>query len=169
MIISSRPWRRCRTRKGERALFSTSSPGLGSSQLTSFHPCSKKRFLLPFTKQYNHQRELERSGRVPKFGSYKYSARALSDKGVLVSWSGIPERDWGQINLTISCDEVGVFTIEGSRGHIQIPGASALVPIEDLLQAQFESHQFMTLFEGCLRLNVNLLLHLLYKKFYRTQ
>ncbi|KAL2261352.1 hypothetical protein VTK26DRAFT_4349 [Humicola hyalothermophila] len=129
----------------------------------------KKRFLLPFTKQYNHQRELERSGRVPKFGSYKYSARALSDKGVLVAWQGMPERDWGQINLTISCDEVGVFVLEGSRGHIQIPGASALVPIEDLLQAQFEAHQFMTVFEGNLRLNVNLLLHLLYKKFYRTQ
>ncbi|VBB72562.1 Putative protein similar to Ras GTPase-activating-like protein rng2 of Schizosaccharomyces pombe [Podospora comata] len=130
----------------------------------------KKRFLLPFTKQYNHQRELERSGRVPKFGSYKYSARALNDKGVLVSWAGIPEREWGQINLTISCDEVGVFSLEGSRGHIQIPGASALVPIEDLLQAQFEAHQFMQLFEGgCLKLNVNLLLHLVYKKFYRTQ
>ncbi|KAH6619766.1 hypothetical protein B0J18DRAFT_482379 [Chaetomium sp. MPI-SDFR-AT-0129] len=130
----------------------------------------KKRFLLPFTKQYNHQRELERSGRVPKFGSYKYSLRALSDKGVVVSWQGMPEREWNQINLTISCDEVGVFSIEGSRGHIQMPGASALVPIEDLLQAQFEAHQFMNLFEGGgLRLNVNLLLHLLYKKFYRTQ
>jgi len=129
----------------------------------------RKRFLLPFTKQYNHQRELERSGRVPKFGSYKYSVRALSDKGVVVSWSGVSDRDWDKINLTISCDEVGVFSIEGSRGHIQIPGASALVPIEDLLQAQFEAHQFMNLFEGNLRLNVNLLLHLLYKKFYRTQ
>lgn len=128
---------------------------------------SRKRFLLPFTKQYNHQRELERSGRVPKFGSYKYSARALSEKGVLVSWSGIT--DFEKINLTLSCDEVGVFSLEGSRGHIQIPGASALMPIEDLLQAQFEAHQFMTLFEGSLKLNVNLLLHLLYKKFYRTQ
>jgi len=87
----------------------------------------------------------------------------------VVSWAGITERDYGHTNLTISCDEVGVFSIEGSRGHIQIPGASALVPIEDLLQAQFESHQFMNIFEGNLRLNVNLLLHLLYKKFYRTQ
>ncbi|OTA68630.1 hypothetical protein K449DRAFT_461463 [Hypoxylon sp. EC38] len=129
----------------------------------------KKRFLLPFTKQYNHQRELERSGRVPKFGSYKYSVRALAEKGVVVSWQGVSERDWSNINLTISCDEVGVFNLEGSRGHIQIPGASALIPIEDLLQAQFESHQFMNVFEGNLRLNVNLLLHLLYKKFYRTQ
>ncbi|KAF3764528.1 hypothetical protein M406DRAFT_346588 [Cryphonectria parasitica EP155] len=129
----------------------------------------KKKFLLPFTRQYNHQRELERSGRVPKFGSYKYSARQLMDKGALVSWSGTADRDWDKINLTISCDQVGVFAIEGSRGHIQIPGASALVPIEDLLQAQFESHQFMTLFEGNLKVNVNLLLHLLYKKFYKTQ
>ncbi|KAI1474467.1 hypothetical protein F4774DRAFT_336461 [Daldinia eschscholtzii] len=129
----------------------------------------KKRFLLPFTKQYNHQRELERSGRVPKFGSYKYSVRALAEKGVVVSWQGVSERDWSNINLTISCDEVGVFNLEGSRGHIQIPGASALIPIEDLLQAQFESHQFMNVFEGNLRLNVNILLHLLYKKFYRTQ
>ncbi|RDA95436.1 hypothetical protein CP533_5443 [Ophiocordyceps camponoti-saundersi (nom. inval.)] len=128
----------------------------------------KKRFLLPFTKQYNHQRELERSGRVPKFGSFKYSARSLTDKGVLVSWSGLGDRDVDKINLTISCDEVGIFALEGSRGHIQMPGASALVSIEDLLQAQFESHQFMHVFEGNLKLNVNLLLHLIYKKFYRT-
>lgn len=106
---------------------------------------------------------------MPKFGSYKYSARQLMDKGVLVQWSGTADRDWDRINLTISCDQVGIFAVEGSRGHIQIPGASAEVPIEDLLQAQFESHQFMTLFEGNLKLNVNLLLHLLYKKFYKTQ
>lgn len=91
------------------------------------------------------------------------------DKGVLVQWTGTADRDWDKINLTISCDQVGVFVIEGSRGHIQIPGASALLSIEDLLQAQFESQQFITLFEGNLRLNVNLLLHLLYKKFYKTQ
>ncbi len=106
---------------------------------------------------------------MPKFGSYKYSVRQLAEKGVVVAWNGVMDRDYDKINLTISCDEVGVFSIEGSRGHIQIPGASALVSIEDLLQAQFEAHQFMNLFEGNLRLNVNLLLHLLYKKFYRTQ
>jgi Ras GTPase-activating-like protein IQGAP2/3 len=142
---------------------------LESSRPTDPLDNRKKKFLLPFTKQYNHQRELERSGRVPKFGSFKYSVRSLAEKGVVVSWSGVAERDWDRINLTISCDEVGIFAIEGSRGHIQIPGASALVPIEDLLQAQFEAKQFMNLFEGNLRLNVNLVLHLLYKKFYRSQ
>lgn len=128
----------------------------------------KKRFLMPFSKQYNHERELERSGRKPKFGSFKYSARTLCDKGVLVSWKGYDGREWDKINLTISCDEVGVFFIEGSKGSIQIPGASAQVPMDSLLAAQFANHQYMDLFEGCMRLNVNLFLHLLYKKFYRT-
>lgn len=125
---------------------------------------------MPFTKQYNHQRELERSGRVPQFGSYKYSARTLSDKGVLVAWSGVPERDWDRTNLTISCDKVGVFNMEGSKGHIQIPGASTEVAMDDLLQLQFDGKQFLTLFDdNNLKFNVNLLLHLLYKKFYRTK
>ncbi|KAI1326165.1 hypothetical protein F5Y16DRAFT_422093 [Xylariaceae sp. FL0255] len=128
-----------------------------------------KRFFFPFTKQYNHQRELERSGRVPKFGSYMYSVRALFGKGVIVSWQGVPERDWSAINLTIACDQVGIFNVEGSRGHTNIPGASATIAIEDLLQAQFEALQFMEFFEGNLRLNVNNLLQLLYRKFYRTQ
>src|ERR1700761_5686704 len=35
----------------------------------------KKRTLLPFSPQWHHQRELARSGRMPAFGSYKYSAR----------------------------------------------------------------------------------------------
>jgi Ras GTPase-activating-like protein IQGAP2/3 len=130
---------------------------------------NRKRHFFPFTKQYNHQRELERSGRVPKFGSYKYSVRTLFGKGVIVTWQGVPERDWNSIDLTIACDQVGIFTVEGSRGHIQIPGASAVIPIDDVLQAQFEARQFMEFFEGNLRVNVNLLLHLLYRKFYRTQ
>ncbi|KFY47699.1 hypothetical protein V495_01872 [Pseudogymnoascus sp. VKM F-4514 (FW-929)] len=128
----------------------------------------KKRFLLPFTRQYNHERELQRTGRQPKFGSFKYSARNLADKGVLVSWSGYTEKQYEKINVTISCDEVGIFFIEGSLGSIQIPGASAQVPLEDCLSAQFNNHQFMNLFEGGLKLNVNLFLHLIYKKFYRS-
>lgn len=136
----------------------------------------KKRFLLPFTKQYNHERELARSGRTPKFGSFKYSARALAEKGVLVSWAGYTEDKWRMINVTISSDEVGVFHIEGTMGSLMIPGASASVPLDDLLQAQFDNHQFMNLFkgpgvggDGGLKLNVNLFLHLVFKKFYREE
>lgn len=134
----------------------------------------KKRFLLPFTKQYNHERELQRSGRVPKFGSYKYSGRTLSNKGVLVSWRGYTEHQWDRLDVTISSDEAGVFHFEGSIGSLMVQGASATLALDSLLQAQFNNMQFVTLFgaeeaqggEGPLKLNVNLLVHLLMKKFY---
>ena len=126
----------------------------------------KKRFLMPFTKQWEHERELQRSGRSFKFGSYKYSARTLADKGVLVHWKGYLERQWGMVDLTISSNEVGVFTLDGSSGNMMIPGANAQIPLDDLLQAQFNNTQFMDFFEGALRVNVNLFLHLIMKKFY---
>lgn len=126
----------------------------------------KKRFIMPFTKQWDHERELQRTGRSFKFGSYKYSARNLAEKGVLVHWKGYLERQWDRIDLTISSNEVGVFTIDGSSGNMMIPGANAQIPLDDLLQAQFNNSQFMDFFEGSLRVNVNLFLHLIMKKFY---
>ncbi|PYI01961.1 hypothetical protein BO78DRAFT_433228 [Aspergillus sclerotiicarbonarius CBS 121057] len=126
----------------------------------------KKRFLMPFTKQWDHQRELQKSGKVFKFGSYKYSARNLADKGVLVHWKGYTERQWDRVDLTISSNEVGVFTIDGSSGPMMIPGANAQVPLDDLLQAQFNNMQFLDFFDGHLRVNVNLFLHLIMRKFY---
>ncbi|EAW11393.1 putative Ras GTPase activating protein [Aspergillus clavatus NRRL 1] len=126
----------------------------------------KKRFLLPFTKQWDHQRELQKSGKVFKFGSYKYSARNLADRGVLVYWKGYSERQWDRVDLTISSNEVGVFTIDGSSGPMMVPGANAQVPLDDLLQAQFNNMQFMDFFDGHLRVNVNLFLHLIMRKFY---
>ncbi|KAK1148985.1 iqgap- protein [Aspergillus melleus] len=126
----------------------------------------KKRFLMPFTKQWDHQRELQKSGKVFKFGSYKYSARNLADKGVLVHWKGYTERQWDRVDLTISSNEVGVFTLDGSSGPMMVPGANAQVPLDDLLQAQFNNMQFLDFFEGQLRVNVNLFLHLIMRKFY---
>ena len=126
----------------------------------------RKKFLMPFTKQWDHERELQRSGRSFQFGSYKYSARKLAEKGVLVQWRGYTEQQWDRVDLTISSNEVGVFTIDGSSGNMMIPGANAQVPLDDLLQAQFNNTQFMEFFEGTLRVNVNLFLHLIMKKFY---
>jgi len=130
----------------------------------------KKRFLMPFTKQWDHERELQRSGRVPKFGSFKYSAQDLANRGILVAWDGFNERQWAHIDLTISSNEVGVFSIEGSNGPISMPGASAQVPLDDLLQAQFNNTQFMEFFsDGRIRVNVNLFLHLIMRKFYKDK
>ncbi|MCJ1476265.1 hypothetical protein MMC13_004931 [Lambiella insularis] len=129
----------------------------------------KKRFLMPFTKQWDHERELQRSGRVPKFGSFKYSAQELASRGILVGWTGYSERQWDKIDLTISSNEVGVFSIEGSNGSIAMPGASAQVPLDDLLQAQYNGTQFLEFFGGTLRVNVNLFLHLIMRKFYKDR
>ncbi|KAJ4299759.1 iqgap- protein [Kalmusia sp. IMI 367209] len=146
----------------------------------------KKKFLLPFTRQYNHMRELQRSGREYRFGSFKYSARNLAEKGILVSWNGYPERQWDRLDVTISSNSTGIFEIQGSQGSMMIPGAFAEVPLDGLLQAQFDNHQFMNLFcgenavhgkkardgpggEGVARVNVNLFLHLIFKKFYRDE
>lgn len=40
----------------------------------------KKKFVMPFTPQWHHLRSLQRKGRQPAFGSYKYSvsSRQLS-------------------------------------------------------------------------------------------
>ena len=137
----------------------------------------RRRFLLPFTRQYNHVRELQRAGREYRFGSFKYSARNLAEKGILVSWHGNPERTWDKLDVTVSSNSVGVFEIQASQGSMMIPGAFAEVPLDGLLQAQFDNHQFMNLFgesrdgsgKGAVRLNVNLFLHLIFKKFYRDQ
>lgn len=126
----------------------------------------KKRFLMPFTKQWDHERELQKTGRVFKFGSFKYSARTLADKGVLVYWKGYTERQWDRVDVTISSNEVGLFMLDGSSGNMMIPGANAQIPLDDLLQAQYNNTQFLDLFEGKLRVNVNLFLHLIMKKFY---
>lgn len=136
---------------------------------------AKHRFILPFTKQWSHERELERAGRQPKFGSYKYSARQLADKGVLLQWAGYAPEHWGQLNVVVSSDEVGVFHLEASSGSLMLPGASANLLLDDLLQAQYDNRNSIVVFEeggregSGARLAVNLLLHLVFKKFYRDE
>lgn len=104
----------------------------------------KKKTILPFTRQYFHMRELQRAGRVPKFGSYKYTARGLADKGVLVKLEGWPEKRWDRVNFTISSDEVGSFFVEASNGSMIIPGASQQVLLDDLLQVCFFNWLFFS-------------------------
>ncbi|KAF2737637.1 ras GTPase activating protein-like protein [Polyplosphaeria fusca] len=145
------------------------------AMLTLQNKRGKKKFLLPFTRQYNHMRELQRSGREYRFGSFKYSARNLAEKGILVSWNGFAPSQYQHLDITISSNSVGIFEMQGSQGSMMIPGAFAEVPLDGLLSAQFENHQFMNLFGegkdgsgvGSMRLNVNLFLHLIFKKFYK--
>lgn len=124
----------------------------------------KARFVMPFTRQYFHIRELRRHGRVPKFGSHKYTAKQLYDKGVLLQLEGVSPKIYDKIHLTIASDEVGVISVTASFAGMGIPDATMDVRFEDLLQCQFNNVQVMGLFDGAAKVNVNLLIFLVNKK-----
>ena len=129
--------------------------------------CSrKKRFVLPFTKQYFHLRDLQRTGQSPQFGSFKYSAQDLYEKGILLSIDQYSPRQYDRIDVVLSSNKVGVFTAEIHNTDLGAPNsvASTDVRLDDLLQAQFENRVSLALFNGMVKFNVNLLLYQLNKK-----
>ncbi|EJD01008.1 uncharacterized protein FOMMEDRAFT_21471 [Fomitiporia mediterranea MF3/22] len=126
---------------------------------------SKKRFVMPFSKQFFHLRELQRSGKSPQFGSYKYSAQYLYEKGILLSIDQYSPRQFDRIDVILSSNKAGTFDIEMINSNIG-PMASTEVRMEDLLQAQFENRVSLPLFDGMAKFNLNLLLYQINKKFY---
>lgn len=128
----------------------------------------KKRFVMPFTKQYFHLRDLQKSGKPPQFGSFKYSAQDLYHKGILLSIDQISPLQFDRVDIVISSNKIGVFTIEvftsgGVSGSSLF--ASTDVRMEDLLQAQFENKVSLSLFDGMAKMNLNLLLYQINKKY----
>jgi len=103
----------------------------------------KSRFLVPFSKQWSHQRELAKRGVEPRFGSWRRSAEHLREKGILVSWDG---RDLSRDDVTVSSDAVNEFVIEGSRGSCMIPGAVGGFTWDDLLGAEYEGKDTVEFF-----------------------
>lgn len=126
----------------------------------------KKGFVMPFTKQYFHMRDLQKSGKMPKFGSYKYSAANLYDRGILVDLQGYDDRHFSQVTFTFSSDQVGIFNLEAAYGNIALPGASTDVTLDDLLSEQYNNKQYIEFFDGMVKFNTNLILHFIFKKFY---
>jgi len=128
----------------------------------------KRRFVMPFTQQYFHMRELQRAGNEPRFGSFKYSAQHFYKKGILLSIDQYSPRQFDKIDIVISSNSVGVFTIEIFNHALGITNriACADVKIEDLLTAQFDNRASLSLFNGLAKFNINLLLWQINKKFY---
>ncbi|KAG2077434.1 ras GTPase-activating protein [Suillus decipiens] len=128
----------------------------------------KKRFVLPFTKQYFHLRDLQKSGKNPQFGSFKYSARDLYEKGILLSIDQFSPRQFDKIDIIISSNKPGIFTMEVFNNTLGITNriAHADLRMEDLLQAQFENQASLSLFNGLAKVNISLLLYQINKKFY---
>jgi Ras GTPase-activating-like protein IQGAP2/3 len=74
---------------------------------------------------------------MPRFGSYKYSATRLVEKGILVAVQN--GRNSEKMHLTISSDDVGVFMMEltSSQYNEDVQTGSEEIKLEDLLQLQY--------------------------------
>lgn len=126
----------------------------------------KKRIIMPFTKQYFHLRDLQKSGKTPQFGSFKYSAQDLYERGILLSIDQYSPRQFDKIDLVIASNQLGAFTIEMFNNALGITNRMAIADIrlEDLLQAQYQDRASLSLFNGLTKFNLNLLLYQINKK-----
>ncbi|KAG0183108.1 hypothetical protein DFQ29_009806 [Apophysomyces sp. BC1021] len=124
----------------------------------------KAKLVLPFSRQYFHLRGLRKHGLVPKFGSYKYTAKQLQDRGILVELADIPKKHYDRISMVLSMDQVDVITIEGGYGGWSLSSVQVDIPYEQLLQTQYEGVQTMTMLDGVAKVNVNLLIYFINKK-----
>ncbi|KAG1495134.1 hypothetical protein G6F46_001406 [Rhizopus delemar] len=124
----------------------------------------KQKFVFPFTRQYFHIRGLQKLGLVPKFGSYKYTAKQLYDRNVLLEVMDIPKKHYDRISIILSMDQAGIITIEASYARWPMSSVQVDMRYEELLQTQFEGAQTMIVLEGMAKVNVNLLIYLVNKK-----
>jgi Ras GTPase-activating-like protein IQGAP2/3 len=134
------------------------------SLLLTFH--RRKQIVLPFTRQYFHLRDLQRSGETPQFGSFLYTAKYLYEKGILLSIDQYSPRQFDKLHLTMSSNAAGVFTIllESTILGVSSRIASEDVRMEDLLQARYEKRPFLSLFNGKAKVNFERFLYQINKK-----
>lgn len=109
------------------------------------------------SRQYWHQRG---RGKKSKFGSYRYTAAELYEKGILLSVNQFSPRQFDKIHIVIASDAVGVFLLEMTLPTSTDPeiGREEL-RMEDLLQAQFDNNVRLDLFDGMAAFNLNTLIH----------
>lgn len=104
---------------------------------------SKRRLVLPWSMQASHQRSLEKAGKHYTFGSFKYTAQTLYDRGILLSIDQYSPKQFDRIALTISSNDVGVFEVEAS--YMGIPVTTVELRLEELLEMQFVSFALFSL------------------------
>lgn len=124
----------------------------------------KQNFVMPFTRQYFHMRGLQKLGLVPKFGSYKYTAKQLFDRNVLLEVMDITRKNYDRISIILSMDHPGIISIEASYARWPMSSVQVDMRYEELLQTQFEGAQTMMVLDGMAKVNVNLLIYLVNKK-----
>ncbi|OBA22096.1 ras GTPase-activating-like protein [Metschnikowia bicuspidata var. bicuspidata NRRL YB-4993] len=134
-------------------------------------PKDKKIFnIIPvFSKQYFYHRQLKKNNRLPKFGSYKYSAKKLMDQGVVNNIGGTLYKrtaSSSKVEFMFSCHKAGVFVIEAANGTVNIPGACNTITLDKVLDHQYEHKQLWVMFDGMVTFDTENLATLIFKHFY---
>lgn len=134
-------------------------------------PKDKKIFnVIPiFSKQYFYHRELKKSNRLPKFGSYKYSAKKLIEQKIIVDFGGALNSRFNnssKLDFMFSCHQAGKFIIEAANGSISIPGAYGSISLDELLNLQYENKSVYEGFDGMVIFDTMNLTSFIFKKFY---
>ncbi|XP_023789470.1 ras GTPase-activating-like protein IQGAP1 isoform X2 [Cyanistes caeruleus] len=106
----------------------------------------------------------EMKGRTSKKISLKYTAARLHEKGVLLEIEDLQGNQFKNVIFEISpTEEVGDFEVKAKFMGVQME--TFMLHYQDLLQLQYEGVAVMKLFDRA-KVNVNLLIFLLNKKFY---
>lgn len=122
-----------------------------------------------FSKQYFYQRQLKKHNRLPRFGSYKYSAKKLMDQEVLLNMTGVVNQKYAsssKLDFMFSCHEVGKFVVEAASGPVNIPGASHTITLDELLNLQYENRHTLEVFDGMVVFNTENFAAFIFRKFY---
>uniref|UniRef100_A0A8C1ECP3 IQ motif containing GTPase activating protein 2 n=1 Tax=Cyprinus carpio carpio TaxID=630221 RepID=A0A8C1ECP3_CYPCA len=110
------------------------------------------------------RKEEEKSSKKSKASSLKYTAAKLHEKGVILEIEGLQTNQLKNVMFDICpCEEVGDFEIKAKFMGVEMEKVQ--LHFQDLLQLQYEGVAVMKMFDKA-KINVNLLIFLLNKKFY---
>ncbi|CAL1534099.1 unnamed protein product [Lymnaea stagnalis] len=100
-------------------------------------------------------------------GSITYTAARLHEKGVVLEIEGLPQNQFKNVMFEISSTEdPGVFDVNAKFMGVSMDKVELV--FQDLLQLQYEGVAVMKMFNKA-KINVNLLIFLLNRKFYGRQ
>ncbi|KAL2092382.1 hypothetical protein ACEWY4_012180 [Coilia grayii] len=106
----------------------------------------------------------EKGSRKSKQQALKYTAAKLHEKGVILEIEGLQTNQLKNVMFDISpCEEVGDFEVKAKFLGVEMEKVQ--LHFQDLLQLQYEGVAVMKMFDKA-KVNVNLLIFLLNKKFY---
>ncbi|KAI5088320.1 ras GTPase-activating-like protein IQGAP2 isoform X1, partial [Silurus meridionalis] len=111
-----------------------------------------------------NRKDEEKGSKKSKQQSLKYTGAKLHEKGVILEVEGLQTNQLKNVMFDISpCEEVGDFEIKAKFMGVEMEKVQ--LHFQDLLQLQYEGVAVMKMFDKA-KVNVNLLIFLLNKKFY---